>query len=514
MGFPASTCLSVQSHPLSVIIGVWSGPSVNQWKGERVPDLRSTTEGLGDPPEGYPGTIRNEQRARFVPAVVMPTGFEFGRAEHLPLVRPAVSAEAVALVDDVMAHIAEHLSAGRTRQRRQGGEAKVRRAVGIVLGGLLYRWASDDPRLAFRSLSKASFTGAPVSFTQFKAATDALTGAGLVGRSRSLSYEAEGFQAGDPKTSVRKARRYWPTDALLALAAQHGLSPDNVRKAFPRVPPTKPPVVKQPVELRTLGARWNDPRAGQTIRIAPEDATACAIRAEVEAHNTFAARCAVTGCCPPRWRRRFLGGWTLHGRWYAAGEGAYQTMPERERITDLRMNGEPVAEIDVKACHLSIVAALSGSPLSPDIDPYDVPGIPRPVVKRWLVATLGKGSPVVRVPDGAERVFAEHHPKDVMAAVVAKHLMLMDPAALVPPALVEWHGDARRVLPHWLAGIEAEALTDAMRTLRDVHGVLALPMHDGLIVPCGAAAFARSALTGAFERLAGFTPGLEVQQTG
>jgi hypothetical protein len=50
--------------------------------------------------------------------------------------------------------------------------------------------------------------------------------------------------------------------------------------------------------------------------------------------------------------------------------------------------------------------------------------------------------------------------------------------------------------------IEAQALTGAMDYLRAARGVLALPMHDGLIVPLSGAGHVGGGLDGAFATLA------------
>lgn len=66
------------------------------------------------------------------------------------------------------------------------------------------------------------------------------------------------------------------------------------------------------------------------------------------------------------------------------------------------------------------------------------------------------------------------------------------------------------VPPH---GIEADALTAAMREMRG-RGVLALPLHDALIVPVSAAESAKSALGDAYERVAGIRPHLTAKLPG
>jgi hypothetical protein len=54
-------------------------------------------------------------------------------------------------------------------------------------------------------------------------------------------------------------------------------------------------------------------------------------------------------------------------------------------------------------------------------------------------------------------------------------------------------------------GIEASAITRAMRELRERLGLLSLPVHDSLIVPVRAAEVVRGVLVEAFRREAGVT---------
>ena len=63
-------------------------------------------------------------------------------------------------------------------------------------------------------------------------------------------------------------------------------------------------------------------------------------------------------------------------------------------------------------------------------------------------------------------------------------------------------GSPARLLTHRLMNIEAQALTGAMDNLRVAHDVLALPMHDGLLVPRSAASHARASLIAAFSYFA------------
>lgn len=202
--------------------------------------------------------------------------------------------------------------------------------------------------------------------------------------------------------------------------------------------------------------------------------------------------------------------WLLGGRWYALGSsGRYQALPQAKRAA-ITINGEPTAEVDVSASHLSIMIGLLGLPL-PQGDPYGFDGLPRSVVKRWITATLGKGSAVgARWP---QRVLAEqpelanHDARAVGAAITGRYPFLGNPAAAVVVTArlgeLEDIGTPTRLLTHWLMAIEADALTTAIDYLRRVRGVLALPVHDSLIVPARRARLARETIELAFNGRAG-----------
>jgi hypothetical protein len=59
-------------------------------------------------------------------------------------------------------------------------------------------------------------------------------------------------------------------------------------------------------------------------------------------------------------------------------------------------------------------------------------------------------------------------------------------------------GTPARLLTHRLMAIEAQALTGAMEYLQGSRGVLALPVHDSLIVPVSGLGHVGGALHGAF----------------
>ncbi|MBU8544787.1 MULTISPECIES: hypothetical protein [Roseomonadaceae] len=435
-----------------------------------------------------------------------PSAAALTTAKFLSLSSQAATPGAVALVSAVVEHMASAVDQDRQNTRREVGMTKLRGAVGAIVGGLLRHWSDDGgPHLAFRSLTKDSFTGAAVGFRQFSAAMDAMGRSGLAARAAGIAFEVGGFGPGDPASFARMAGRMWPSVTLLDLATAHGITPDNVRTHFVRVPSSVVPKVRAVVELRALSTgRVGCAKVKALVPLSPEDREAAALRHDVEAQNAFAEATPVTGCTPPRWRRIFHGSLALGGRWYASGEDSYQQMNGAARVSTILIAGEPTVEIDVRASLFTVLAGLAGQPLDPAADPYAVPGVPRAAVKAWVVASLGKGSPVVRWSDRALSEGAEGDPKALGAALTARYPFLMDPAAVVPDDLAEGLGVSRKgILPHLLTGLEARAMTAAMRELREGHGVLALPVHDSLIVPATAEGGAVVALRSAFVETCG-----------
>jgi hypothetical protein len=160
---------------------------------------------------------------------------------------------------------------------------------------------------------------------------------------------------------------------------------------------------------------------------------------------------------------------------------------------------------------------LLGLPL-PDGDPYEFPDMPRSVVKSWIVAAIGKGSPVTRWARKAVKGSPElqdHDPKRVGRVICHRYPFLRNPADAV---CVQAGLDAlthiatpAKLLTHRLMAIEAEVIGGAMRYVR-TDGVLALPIHDSLIVPRSRVAHATRGLIGAFATLAKVRVRLTVDQ--
>jgi hypothetical protein len=428
-------------------------------------------------------------------------------AAPLTLDAKASTAAAIALVDAVTGMVTAHEGKRRGPKLR----AKQTDAVGAIVGALLKNWSRPSPRSVFRSSKATSFTDSPIPYRQFTAAMQGLVGLGLVATQR--GYRRAIDWGGGSKTWFGKAARYWPTAELLCTAATHGVTADTTVQHFTAPPPIRPPMVRAPVVVTSL-KQTTGYRTGQgtkqQLSAAPLGPELERLRREVEEVNALAAQTDVAGCLPPRWKRVFTVNSLLGGRWIAVGkEGVYQTMSEDERPARITIDGQPVAELDVSACQLSIVHGLLRLPL-PDGDLYAIGDYPRDVVKSWITSTLGKGSAVTRWSRKDPKAFTRnsaYDPKAVGTAVYRQYPFLRTPAqALAGPAGLDRMARIAKpetLLTHRLMNIEAEAMTLAMRALRNDWLTLALPLHDGLLVQRSAASEAEDTLRWAFQSVAG-----------
>lgn len=122
-----------------------------------------------------------------------------------------------------------------------------------------------------------------------------------------------------------------------------------------------------PHNLQRSPSRFRDVHPQATAAIQRDEPEAARLREEVERYHEWVAGHDATGCLPPRFKRVFTGSWLLGSRWYAVGsEGNYQRMSETERLA-ITVAGDPVAEVDMRASHLSIMHGLLGVCRSPTV---------------------------------------------------------------------------------------------------------------------------------------------------
>ena len=196
------------------------------------------------------------------------------------------------------------------------------------------------------------------------------------------------------------------------------------------------------------------------------------------------------------------------GRLYAEG-GSYQSLNSEQRLA-LKIDGECVAEVDIKASHLTLMCFVARTldnslpELDPDEDPYHIEDIPRPVVKQWIVAFSSKLKPLTRWSKEATEKLIEqgvdvvdYKVKEVGEAVANKYPFIHT----LPSTAVNWRYLQRR---------EADALIATMRRLAHEYDVPSYPVHDSLIVKRSDIFLVTRVMEESFRSFIGFTPVLKV----
>lgn len=172
-------------------------------------------------------------------------------------------------------------------------------------------------------------------------------------------------------------------------------------------------------------------------------------------------------------KRIFDGDLAHGGRLY----GAYQMLPERDRLR-CTIAGQPVCEVDLKASHVSVAAALLGHPDQLPQDPYSaIPWVhtardrkaAKLLVQCVIHARNGRPCQFPKLDTGVS--FKKTYGFD------GKRIEDLLPGILhVMPFL-----DGSPSLTMVLQYLEAEMLIDALERLRGA-GIPALPIHDSLLV--------------------------------
>ncbi|HYG85642.1 MAG TPA: hypothetical protein VD978_05245 [Azospirillum sp.] len=422
-------------------------------------------------------------------------GADLRLALHLPLTAQAVSIAAKGLVENLTATVNAHEAALGTRVNKRGDAsmAKLRRAVEALVGDLLLNLDRCPGGWSYRCTDAKAFTGQEVPHRQFKAVYGVAQAMGwieVVAPYQQFVFDgvAQGY-----------APRLRPAEALLRIAEDHGINLDAPEEHFARpktVTVTSPLVLKAPSirdgHRKVKGKELDYPETDQTKRK----------RNEIEEMNRFARSMDIQGCVPVAWRRIFNGSFDQGGRWYAVGDDCYQQMPKENRL-EITINGEAVAEVDVKASHLTCLYGLLGEPFDRTHDPYRIEGLPRAVVKAWVTATIGNGKPIGRWSLEARKraLEADVDLRQYKVGEVSRCILNHHP---VLSQLQE-----RGINSLILAAKEAEAMTKAMLRLKG-EGILALPVHDSLIVPRSAIGRAKLVLEEMFMEVVNVSPMLEV----
>ncbi|MRX33845.1 hypothetical protein [Aminobacter sp. MDW-2] len=165
-----------------------------------------------------------------------------------------------------------------------------------------------------------------------------------------------------------------------------------------------------------------------------------------------------------------------HGRLYG---GFWQSLPKARRHL-LRIDGEPVADLDFAAMFVQLAYLHAGAAI-PNSDPYgDIDGLPRKAVKKAVASLLCRQGAMVRLPsDLRQLVDPEWTGRKVEAAIRERH-----------PAIAHLFGVGIGLR---LMFTESEIMLATLRILIG-QGIPVLPMHDGIMMAATQEAAARRAM--------------------
>lgn len=402
------------------------------------------------------------------------------------------------------------LSIGLVHHRRKTPTVSYQRTVAAILCDFLR--AAEMGRWSYRPFRPASFTGERIGFRPFTTAIDDMAREGMVELVKGHQQWTEDGSGDGAKSALwSMATRLRPTEWLLRYMADAGLTAETWRDHFELIEPDQP-LVKDPIVLKRSNVRHRGEKyRGYRMRVDLTDPAIRALHDRMNKLNRFIMK-HVVAPRPLRGFQRIFNNaeapdFNLNkgGRLYAVG-GGYQTMPKEER-PELTIDGEAVAEIDVKASHISILATLRGMPLRPDEDPYDIAELPRPLVKAVVTMTLGHDRFHTRWPsENKQRLEEKLGVANLGKAYPLKKVLPLITAKL--PAMADW-GKAE-ISCFDLQFIESEAMFLAVERLAYDHEVVSLPLHDSLIVPVSQLALAKRILANAFEEVTGHRPQLTV----
>jgi len=436
------------------------------------------------------------------------TQAELQAATNATLRAHATSEEAKALVARLAAMVEEHsVAVGDRKYKRKSTVGKLEYATGAFLAYLLRAKGPEQrSQWVYRSKHGKSFTGT-VSRRTFGQLTDGLIGLAFV-------EHIPGHKvSGAPEDTGKYAARFRATPALVSLCDEYGVEPAQVLDHFE----FEYDLPENPVELRArkgVSFYSNTAPVGRPIEFERTPKVE-QLESQVRELNEFFRGQTLRGGAHEGYVRIFHNGddpyfdWNLGGRLYSHRFiESYQVRSADTRAA-MTINGEPVAEIDIRASYLTIFLSLHGIQLDTEGDPYELEGLgetERFAVKSWMVATFGNANPIRRWPVEMLKKSPElklHRVAAITKAALAKY-----------PALEAWGQPLKGRVHGWadLMWLESVVMISTMLDLKREYAVPSLSVHDSLIVPASKADTAAKRLARRFHGVTRVQPLLKIKQ--
>lgn len=223
------------------------------------------------------------------------------------------------------------------------------------------------------------------------------------------------------------------------------------------------------------------PREGIILRDAERDPVdykdtpaICRMRRRLEQINEGIRSTLITGVLPCPVVRIFNRTFKRGGRFYALG-GGWQSMSKEAR-KQITIGGEPVVEIDYKTLHPAILYAQARAPLPKDS--YDLPGWPRPLVKRALLILVNsRNEPQARMSIAHQPEMEPVASPGSQDAISAAARLMRDIKRAHRPIAWSFHSDKGAEL----MAIDS-AIAETVMHIMMMAGIVVLPVHDSFLV--------------------------------
>ena len=303
------------------------------------------------------------------------------------------------------------LKLGRKKNKRNYSQQQLKDrqdGFGRVLCSLIYRARHNPEQKVYRSSSRNDFSkeAEHVSCDLFMDVVTALLNKQYITRDKGGYYPSENFDNPDgskapPTWHSTKASQYTVTQKFIKLCGnKYGLGKKKLLEHFGTEPPKQFVDVRYP-NIRYGRFKYSGPGVSKSLYT--NHPRYKAEMRDMKALNTFLFDQEIKGAEFTGLRRIFNNfteetyNWDKGARISSFGSDSYQSLSKEQR-SKMTINGEPVVEIDITACHFTILLSLLGERL-PNHDPYDVfEGFPRKVIKSWMTVTLSNATPCTRMP--------------------------------------------------------------------------------------------------------------------
>ena len=402
---------------------------------------------------------------------------DISNAAFMAFSTKATSDKAKQLVLEVLQLLQQ--SEQRIRKRKATDQDSFELGVELVVSDLLSTLANQRSSWVYRSMFRNTFSGEPIGADTFNSITAQMLNNDLLetyygGNVANPFYDPS---TSSPKFNPGKARRFRPSEALVSLAASYDINGDNFYDHFTVSLP------KKPIRLRAAKGNFRSRMdRGPAMQFEETEQTR-ALTEQVHSLNEYLIDHSLEGGNLNGYIRGFNEGnhpafnWDRGCRLYAVGADSYQLLKKAERLK-MKIDGKPVAEIDINASFLRIFHSLIDQPLPDRDDPYTVDGLPRDVVKAWVTATFGHDRFHQYWPPNLNKRLRDDGIDTSKGMSMTK---VQEKVVEAIPSFKLWnpeeHGWPR------LMFLESEQMIASMEHLRDNYDIPAFSIHDSVVVP-------------------------------